>query len=98
MTDAKAFRRELPLNFRGPAKAAGDFAEDAAAGSVRNKRLTAPTRHAALRRVARKRSVLRRLRAFRRNAALCVLLAVVVSVIPWSAALSAVPAARADES
>jgi triacylglycerol lipase len=98
MTDVNTLRRVYLLNFGGPGKAPGDFVEDAGAKSVCNKRLTAPTRHAALRRVARKRSVLRRLRAFRRNAALCVLLSVVVSVIPWPAALSAAPAARADES
>jgi hypothetical protein len=98
MTDAKALRREFLPNFRGPAKAAGDFAGDPAAGSVRNKRLTAPTRHAALRRVVRKSSVLRKPRAVRRNAALYLLLSVAVSVIPWLAALSAAPAARSDES
>jgi triacylglycerol lipase len=97
MTATDTLRRVYLLNFRGPGKAPGDFAEDAGAKSVRNMRLTAPTRHAALRRVARKRSVLRRLRAFRRNASLCVLLSVVVSVIPWPAAVSAAPAARADE-
>src|SRR3984893_17710396 len=98
MTDTKTLGRVFLLTFRGPVKAAGDFAEDAGAKSVRNKRLTAPTRHAALRRVARKRSGLRRLGAFPRTAALCVLLSVAVSVIPWPAALSAAPAARADES
>jgi Secretory lipase len=97
MTEAKAFRREFLLNFRRLAQASGHVAKDPAARSVRNKGLTAPTRHAALRRVARKRSVLRRLRAFRRNAALCLLLSVAVSVIPWLGALSAAPAARSDE-
>ena len=94
MTEAKAFRREFLPNFRGPAQAAGDFAKDATARSVHNKRLTAPTRHAALRWVARKSSVLPKPRAFRRNAALCLLLSVAVSAIPWLAALGAAPAAR----
>ena len=98
MTDAKPPRREFVLNFRYPATAVGDFAEDAGLESLTDEVLDARTRLAELRRAAVKRSLLRRLRAFRRKAALCVLLSVAVSVPAFLAALSAAPAARSDES
>ena len=92
MTDATPPRREFVLNFRDPATAVGDFAEDPGLASLADEVLNARTRLAELRRVAVKGSLLRRLRAFRRTAALCVLVSVAVSVPACPAAL--IPAPR----
>jgi hypothetical protein len=106
MTNAKTNLREFVPNFRHSATA-GQSADDAGAGSTRDRVPTATIRATALRRVARRRSALRKLRTLRRNTALrilrrntalCVLLSVVASLIPGFAALNVAPAARADES
>ena len=55
-------------------------------------------RAVALRRTARKRSLLRRLRMYRRNPALRVLLGVLLCISPSLHALEVAPVARADES
>jgi hypothetical protein len=55
-------------------------------------------RAVARRRIARKRSLLRRLRIYRRNSALGVLLGVLLCISPSLPALELAPVARADES
>jgi hypothetical protein len=97
MTNAKTNLREFVPTFRHSATA-GPSADHAGAGSTRERVPTAITRAAALRRVARKRSVRRKLRTLRRDTALCVLLSVVASLVPGFAALTVAPAAHADES
>jgi Secretory lipase len=84
MKDAKSLLRELVLNLRDPAHAAGYLAGTAIGKSVRGLRAV---RHKP-----------RRLRTVGRNPMLCMLVCIAVAANPAVAALTTAPAAHADES